>query len=169
MDLNEIAVFVQTHILKHYAFFFTSLFFGALGVAMKRFVWTHDRAARSSFFYYMRAFLFFHPILAGSAMGGLGWWIFGSNMIASPGVEGAGFIIYYGGAGLVSTWMYDAVRAFMKARGVVMEPISMPDGGKIKIEIEGDSSPETRRALHEAAKASVLPPEGASVVMEGDE
>lgn len=116
----------REYVLPHWAFVMSAFVLGGIGAVMKLRVWTKERAATSRFFWWMRAFLPLHAPTAG-ALFALAFEALLGGAPVSPGVEGLGAaMLYHAGAGAASSYVYSAIRYFLKARGVVTAPTSMP-------------------------------------------
>lgn len=121
MDLGTI----QEYVLPHWPFVVMAFVLGGIGGVMKTQVWTKERAARSRFFWWMRALLPLHAPGAGALFAVVAELMGGAPV--SPGVEGMfAAILYHAGAGMASSHVYSAFRYFLKARGIVSAPTSMP-------------------------------------------
>lgn len=110
MELDFQAI-IKEYILPHWPFVFVGFILGLVGGPMKKWVWSKDRARRSRIAWWFRAFLPFHPAIAGALVGLLGWYIWKDGMVASPGIAGPGaLVLYYAGAGALSSWVFAGIK-----------------------------------------------------------
>jgi len=108
---------VQQYVLPHWPFLVMALILASVGKVMKEKVWTKEKAAKSKFFWVMRAFLPLHAPIMG-VMIALVCHPFG-DMPVSPGVEGLpSIMLYYAGAGWLSSYIYSLGKHFLKSRGI---------------------------------------------------
>jgi len=127
MDLNQIAEFAKEYVLVQWPFIVVSILLGMIGHFMKVRVWTKTRAAGSKFFWWMRATLGLHAPASGCLVGITLCAFFGDQVPVGPGVDGQGqAILYYMGAGVVSSWVWSGTKNFLKHRGIVVEAIDLP-------------------------------------------
>lgn len=108
--MESTVAFFNEWILPHWPFFAAAIIFGYLGVAMKR-VLKPEVVERSQVAWWLRATLPLHPVFTGIVVGAF------NVLPTSAGVEGhAGSALYFGFAGAVSTWVYNAFKHFMEKR-----------------------------------------------------
>lgn len=108
---------VQQYLLPHWPFLVMALILASVGKVMKEKVWTKEKASKSGFFWWMRAFLPLHAPLTGVIVALIGH-LFG-GMPVSPGVEGLpATMLYYAGAGWASSYIYSLGKHFLKSRGI---------------------------------------------------
>jgi hypothetical protein len=92
-------------------------------------VWTQKRAEgggrAAGFCWWMRKTLSLHPVVAGALFGLI------PGLPASPDVPEtmAAHALYYGGAGVLSTWVFAIVKGLAKRRGIEIE-IEPPEAGE---------------------------------------
>lgn len=125
MDFETI---IQQYILPHWPFVVMAFILGLIMQPMKLYVWSESNAKRSRFVWWARAFLYFHPALMGGIFGLAGWYIWKTNMVASPGVSGPIAVsLYYAGAGAISSWMFAGIKYALQKRGIVVLDSDTPD------------------------------------------
>lgn len=89
------------------SFVLAALCLSAAGKAAKRVVGPSRAGWRKTYW----ATLPVHPVLLGSLLGGF------ASLPVAPGFESpAGRVLYFAGAGVVSTWLYDVVHSWAKSR-----------------------------------------------------
>lgn len=127
MDFKEVFGFVEDYVFTQWIFIVASLVIGMFGQFFKRRVWTKERAATNRFFWWARATLTLHAPTIGGFAGVALCFVFGDAAPAGPGVEGQGqIILYYVGAGAVSSLVFAAVKKFAEYRGIHIEPVDLP-------------------------------------------
>lgn len=101
---------LETYVLPHWAFFGAAIIFAVFGQITKKFIFTHERAAKSKAMRWGRRTLALHPVASGALLG------------LVPGISGdmttAESCLYFATAGVLSTWIYSALKGFAKSRGV---------------------------------------------------
>lgn len=136
MDLNSIAEFVKTYLLEHWPFVAAALILGFLTHFFKARVWTKARAAgiidpneptlalaKTKFCRFMRTTLPLHAPFIGTVAAIVMVKTLGADEVPrSPGVDGAAAVVmYYLGAGVVSSWVFAAWKRVLKSRGINSE------------------------------------------------
>lgn len=144
MDVSSIAEFVKTYLLPHYPFILIAFILGMAGNVFKNKVWTKQRAARSRFAYWIRAFLPLHAPFIGALIGLAGKIVLADSMPVSPGISAPGdVVLYYAGAGAFSAWVFNAFKHFAESRGV-----EVPDA------LDGDSDTPPPPSVSEPPQAA---------------
>jgi hypothetical protein len=109
--------FLEQHIFPHWPFIVFCLTAALVVQVFKGAVWTKARGdgkgVKAGFFWWMRKTLPLHPVAAGALFGLI------PGLPTSPGIPEtmASSALYYGAAGLVSTWAFDIIRGIAKKRG----------------------------------------------------
>lgn len=92
-------------LLPHWPFVFAAFSLGGIGATMKMAVWTRERALRNRFFFWGRALMPLHAIVAGVTFALLAQAAGGAPV--SPGVHGTpSVVLYYAAAGMASSHVY---------------------------------------------------------------
>jgi hypothetical protein len=128
MDLNAIGAFFVTYIVQQWPFFFVAFLLGVAGQVFKMRVWTLERARKKRFFWWMRAFMPFHAPFIGFVVGCVFWSLLKETTPTGPGVNGGGAIIlYYTGAGAISSWLYGAFKHVLEFKFGIKPPSELDD------------------------------------------
>lgn len=113
----EIGTIVQEYVLPHWPFVVMIFLLAAIGKPMKEKVWTKERAAKNFFCRWIRIFLPVHAPITGALMAVIAH-PFG-GLPVSPGVDGLmAQMMYFAGAGLLSSYAYGIVKHYLKSRGI---------------------------------------------------
>jgi hypothetical protein len=102
----------------HWPFVVAALIFAAFGQTAKRTVFTWEQIGDGrgwrSWLWWGRKTMPLHPVLCGVLLGLV------PGIPTSPSVptSTAASCLYYAGAGVVSTWIFDLLRGLLKSRGV---------------------------------------------------
>jgi len=137
--MEEIINFIKEGIRDHWPFFVMAMILGTAGQVFKTRVWTIERARSSRVFWWIRAFLPFHAPIAGGLIGLVLGAIFGEGAPASPGVTGLGMVMmYYAGAGVVSSWIFNGAKYFAESRGLPI-PEELDDKDSLPPPAGGDT------------------------------
>lgn len=116
-------------VIQHWPFVAFALVAAVVVQVAKATVWTEARAkgkrAVAHLFWWGRKTLPLHPVVLGAAFGLI------PGLPASDGVPDtlAAHALYFAAAGLVSTWVFDALKGLAKQRGVELGP-PPDDGGR---------------------------------------
>jgi hypothetical protein len=116
----------------HWPFIVFALVASMVAQVFKSAVWTAKRAdskgVKGWFFWWGRKTLPLHPVFAGALFGLI------PGLPVSPGVPEtmAAHAMYYGAAGLASTWAFDVLKGIAKKRGITIQsPISLPPDDEV--------------------------------------
>lgn len=114
----------------HWPFVVAALIFASVGQTMKRTVFTWERIGdgigwRRRLMWWARKTLPLHPVAIGALLGLV------PGIPTSPDVPAttAAACLYYAGAGVVSTWVFDLMRGLLKTRGVELAVSVAPSQG----------------------------------------
>lgn len=111
---------------EHWAFFAAALIFSVVGQVMKGAVFTKERIARhyvskpwlNKLLWWGRKTLPLHPVIAGVAI---------ANVPGMPVpamiTSGAGAMLYFGLAGIFSTWAFDILQGVLKKQGIELSSV----------------------------------------------
>lgn len=108
MELSTILDFV----LAHWPFFSVAFILGALGTQAKKKLWTDELAKKSRAVFWLRLTMPFHPVAVGALIGLIPGMPLGDG-VTYPG----GAVIYFAGAGVLSTWVYIAALRVIQRKG----------------------------------------------------
>lgn len=106
-------------ILKHWPFFVAAIILGFIGEGMKR-AFTKEAAKKSQAVWWFRATMPAHPVIAGAIAGATG-----QLPITIDSLGANGGILYYGLAGVVSSYVYAAFQNFVEKRQLEGAPESL--------------------------------------------
>jgi hypothetical protein len=111
----------------HWPFVVAALIFASIGQTLKRTVLTWERIGdgrgwKRRMLWWGRKTLPLHPVLCGALLG----LVPGIPTSQSVPVTTAASCLYYAGAGVVSTWIFDLLRGLLKTRGVELSLNVMP-------------------------------------------
>lgn len=114
----------------HWPFLVFSLTAAIVVQIFKASVWTAKRGegkgAKAGFFWWARKTLALHPVVAGALFGLI------PGLPVSPDVPDtmAAHALYFAGAGLAATWIFDLVKGVAKKKGVDLALPGENGGGK---------------------------------------
>lgn len=112
---------LEQYIIPHWPFIVMCLAAALVVQVFKGAVWTAKRAegkgAKAGFFWWMRKTLPLHPVVACALIGLI------PGLPLSQGMEYtvATAVLYYGAAGLMSTWAFNVVKGLAKKKGLDLQ------------------------------------------------
>lgn len=113
---------IYDFILKHWPFFAVAVMLGFIGEGMKR-AFTKEAARTSKVVWWFRATMPAHPVVAGMVIGASG-----QLPVTVDALGEGGGILYYGFAGMVSSYVYAAFQNFIEKRKLEGAPESLRKG-----------------------------------------
>jgi len=96
---------------EHWPFFSVAMVIYTCGIVFKKFAWTAERAAKNKFFWFMRATLPIHPLIAGVVAAlALRW---------APGIDSfPQIVLYYVAAGGCAAWLVNIIKYYLASKGI---------------------------------------------------